>query len=67
MPRSLFTTRVARASPSTSSAMIQQLVALLHHLLQHGQDVLDVGNLLVGDQDQGISRSASIFSVSVTM
>ena len=32
----------------------QQLLALLHDLLQHGQDLLNVGDLLIGDQDVGV-------------
>src|ERR671931_406241 len=55
VPRSLLTTRVARASPSTSSAMITTfLIARLHQLLQHGQDVGNGADLLVGDQDVGV-------------
>jgi hypothetical protein len=50
----LVDTRVARASPSTSSAMISSFLPALHELLQQGQDVLDVGDLLVGEQDIGV-------------
>ncbi len=32
----------------------QQRLAGLHDLLEHGQEVLDVGDLLVGDQDVGV-------------
>ena len=32
----------------------QQLSAALHYLLQQRKDILDVGDLLVGDQDEGI-------------
>ena len=51
MPRMLFTTRVASASPSTSSAMIQQLLTGLDHLVDDGKQILDVGDLAVDDQD----------------
>ena len=54
VPRSLLTTSVASASPSTSSAMITSGLRLLRDLLQHRQDVLDRGDLLVGDQDERI-------------
>ena len=33
-----------------------QLLAGLHNLLQQGQDLLDVGDLLIGDQDVGDRR-----------
>ena len=32
----------------------EQLLAGLHHLLQNGQDLLNIGNLLVGDEDVGV-------------
>ena len=51
VPRSLLTTSVDSASPSTSSAMMSSFLPHLHHLLQQGQDFLNDGNLLVGDQD----------------
>ena len=51
VPRILFTTSVASASPSTSSAMHEQRLAGLHDLLEHRQQVLDRGDLRVGDQD----------------
>jgi hypothetical protein len=51
VPRILLTTRVARASPSTSSAMITQRLAGLHDLLEHGQQVLDREILRVDDED----------------
>jgi hypothetical protein len=54
VPRSLLTTRVASASPSTSSAMITSGPAGAGHLLEHRQDVLDRGDLLVGDEDERI-------------
>ena len=41
VPRSLFTTSVARASPSTSSAMIDERLAGWHDLLERRQQVLD--------------------------
>ena len=54
VPRSLLTTSVDSASPSTSSAMMSSFLPSLHHLLQQGQDFLNDGNLLVGDKDQRI-------------
>ena len=54
VPRILLTTRVARASPSTSSAMHHDRLAALHDLLQHRQQVLDGRDLGVGDQDVGV-------------
>ena len=52
VPRSLLTTSVASASPSTSSAMMTKFLRHLERLLQHRQDLLDAADLLVGDQDQ---------------
>lgn len=52
MPRMLLTTRVARASPSTSSAMISSGRLELGDLFQHRQQVTDVADLLVEDQDE---------------
>src|SRR3954468_5050774 len=70
VPRSLLTISVARASPSTSSAVItsrrarglalavlgddQQRAARLDDLLEHRQKVADRADLLVGDEDVGI-------------
>ena len=54
VPRSLLTTRVARASPSTSSAMIRIGLPRLDDLLEHRQHVADGADLLVGDEDVGI-------------
>ena len=54
VPRSLFTTSVASDSPSTSSAMISSGLPDWIDLLEHGQDVPDRADLLVGDQDVGI-------------
>ena len=54
VPRSLLTTSVASASPSTSSAMITSGSRRLDDLLQDRQDVGDGGDLLVGDQDVGL-------------
>ena len=39
VPRSLLTTRVARASPSVSSAMMSERTALLGDLLENRQQV----------------------------
>ena len=49
-PRSLLTTRVARASPSISSAMIRS-GARLHDGFQNRQHRLQVGELLLVQQD----------------
>ena len=54
VPRSLLTTSVASASPSTSSAMMSSRLALLDGLLERRQDVLDAGDLLVGDEDERV-------------
>ena len=54
VPRSLLTTSVASASPSTSSAMITSGARAAGDLLEHRQDVLDRGDLLVGDQDERV-------------
>ena len=54
VPRSLLTTSVASASPSTSSAMITRFLVTCSDLLQHRQDVADRRDLLVGDQDVGL-------------
>src|SRR5699024_8418713 len=35
----------------------QQLLAGLNHLLQQGQQLLDVGNLLIGDEDEGVVQN----------
>jgi hypothetical protein len=54
MPRSLLTTRVARASPSTSSAMRRSGLPLLATFLEKGQHVVQVADLLLVDQDVGV-------------
>jgi len=52
IPRSLFKTSVARASPSISSAMINQIaLANLNEFFQHRDNVLGGGNLLIVDKD----------------
>ena len=53
-PRSLLTTSVASASPSTSSAMITQRLGALHHGFQQRQQLLQAGELLLVDQDVGV-------------
>jgi hypothetical protein len=55
-PRSLLTTRVASASPSTSSAMISSGGPTAPPLQQR-QQRLQVGELLLVDQDVGIGRA----------
>ena len=54
VPRILFTTSVASASPSTSSAMISSGAPGLHDLLEHGHEVVHRGDLRVDDQDVGV-------------
>ena len=51
VPRSLLTTSVASASPSTSSATMKSGLAQLDGLLERRQELLDAGDLLVGDED----------------
>ena len=52
VPRSLFTTMVARASPSTSSATMRSCLAGLDDLLEDRKDVLDGADLLGGDRSR---------------
>ena len=55
MPRSLFTTSVARASPSTSSAtMSRSFLPGGDDLLERRDHVRDGADLLVGDEDVGL-------------
>ena len=53
-PRSLLTTSVASASPSTSSAMISSGRAGLHHRFENRQHGLQARELLLVEQDVGI-------------
>ena len=55
----VLTTRVARASPSTSSAMIRA-DGRLGHLLQRRQQVADVADLLVEQQHEGVVQNRSL-------
>ena len=57
MPRSLLTTSVARASPSTSSAMISSGLLALRNGFEQRHQVLGVGDLLFVDQDVGSFRA----------
>ena len=67
VPRSLLTTSVASASPSTSSAMMSSGLPALAHLLEQRQEVLHVRDLLLVDEDVGGPRGrASMRSASVT-
>ena len=61
-PRSRLTTSAARASLSTSSAMISSGLAGLGHLLQQRQHVADVGELLLVDEDVGSPPARSFIS-----
>ena len=54
VPRSLLTTRVASASPSTSSAMMSERLAGAGDLLEQGEQVLHRGDLLLVDEDVGV-------------
>ena len=58
VPRSLFTTRVARASPSTSSAMMRSGLPVLATLLEHGEQVLEGADFLLVDEDVGVVEDA---------
>ena len=53
-PRSLLTTSVASASPSTSSEMISSGFDGLHDGFQNRQHGLQVGELLLVQQDVGV-------------
>ena len=53
-PRSLLTTSVASASPSTSSAMMSSGLPDLHHRLEHRQHRLQARELLLVQQDVGV-------------
>ena len=54
VPRILLTTRVERASPSMSSAMITSGLAALHDLLEHGHEVAHGGDLRGHEQHVGV-------------
>ena len=54
VPRSLLTTRVARASPSTSSAMIRNGLPGARDLLEQREHVLHHADLLLVDQDERV-------------
>ena len=54
VPRSLFTTSVASASPSTSSQMITKFFVTCSTFSSTGRMSCDGGDLLVGDQDVGV-------------
>ena len=57
VPRILLTTRVASASPSTSSAMISSGLPRLDDLLEQRQQVLDGRDLRAVQQDVGILQN----------
>ncbi len=57
-PRSLLTTRVASASPSTSSAMMSERTSGLHHGFQNRKHRLQRGELLLVDEDVGLFQLA---------
>ena len=54
MPRILLTTRVARASPSTSSDDDDERLARLHDLLEHRQQVAHGGDLAGHEEQVGV-------------
>jgi hypothetical protein len=60
MPRRLFTTRVASASPSTSSATISQRTAGFRDLLEHRQQIADVRDLLVVQEDERVFQDGDL-------
>ena len=60
------TTRVARASPSMSSAIMTKFLLILMTFFQDGKKVVDRADFLVGDEDMGLLDSNSIFAGSVT-
>ena len=66
VPRSLLTTSVASASPSTSSAMIRSGLPGRATFSSTGTRSLIDADLLLVDQDEASSRTASIVSGSVT-
>ena len=57
VPRILLTTSVARASPSTSSAMIKQRSTRLHDLFEDGQHVTHGRDLARDEQDVGVLQN----------
>ena len=61
-PRSLLTTSVASASPSMSSAMISSGRPDCDDRFEDRQHRLEVGELLLVDQDVGIVELDRIFS-----
>ena len=54
VPRILLTTRVARASPSTSSAMISSGLPVCMTFSRTGHQVVDGADLLVDEEDQRV-------------
>ena len=58
VPRSLLMTSVARASPSTSSAMIRSGLPALTTFFEDRHQILDVADLLLVDEDVGVFELA---------
>ena len=58
VPRSLLTTSVASASPSTSSAMRSERAPLLRDVLEDGQEILHDADPLVVDEDERVLEDA---------
>src|ERR1700693_1383955 len=58
VPRSLLTTRVASASPSTSSAITNSGFVAARDLVEYRQQILHVGDFLLVDQNVGILEHA---------
>src|SRR3974390_2335060 len=58
VPRSLLTTRVARASPSTSSAMISIGFVAFAPFSENRQQVFETADFLLVDQDVGVFEPA---------
>ena len=67
VPRRRLTSRVGQGVAVHILGDDDQLLAVLDDLLEQRQDLLNGGDLLIGDQDVGIVDDGSILSVSVTI
>ena len=54
----MLTTRVARASPSTSSAMIKRGLPALETFSSKRQKIVEIGDLLLVDQQVGVFQNS---------
>ncbi|MEI9893404.1 MAG: hypothetical protein WDN28_05765 [Chthoniobacter sp.] len=66
VPRSLFTTRVARAFAFHVLSNDEEGLAGLGGLLQHGEEILEAGDLLLVDENVRAVEHASSDSALVT-